>query len=68
MAEGLRVTGQGELCISRVPGLKGIFLGLQEGARFTALARFGNGDAVTAFKAWAERSNGKVLHFSQEEA
>ena len=57
-----------ELAVSRVPVLKGIFLGLQEGPRFTALARFASEEAAEVFLAWAKDSNGKPLNFLSEDS
>ena len=58
---------QRELAVSKVPVLQGIFLGLQEGSRFTALARFASEEAAEVFLAWAKEGNGKPLAFISED-
>ena len=56
-----------ELAVSRVPVLKGTFLGLQEGPRFTALARFASEEAARVFLAWAKEWRTELLDFTSED-
>lgn len=55
-----------ELAVSKVPVSTGTFLGLQEGSRFTALARFASEEAAQEFLAWARENDGKPLSFSSD--